>query len=380
MEIRKLSAEEHAVTRELWEQIFTEDTKQFLDYYYFIKTRTNQIYVVEDEKRICSMLQLNPYRIRIEDGEFSSFYIIAVATREECRGRGYMGNLLRTSMEAMYGEKIPFTFLMPAAEAIYTPYDFRFIYRQNTGSIESGGDDGQSEDTEGFTAADAGIWDAGEMAAFFRDHFAGRWQCFAVHDEEYYRTMILEQQSERGGVRILRDREGIAGIFAYAGEEGLEIREPLILERGTAFFRREVRRMEESVGKKAVIYGCEEADASEKKPRIMARIIHLPTLLSAMKTDRDTEMRCSFAVIDPFLHGNSRVFGIYSEVGDEAVHVRETEDSEGVIPVAELTELLFGQKTEEEIAQREGVIFSERLVEELKKLKKLDTVFFNEVV
>lgn len=41
--------------------------------------------------------------------------------------------------------------------------------------------------------------------------------------------MILEQQSERGGVRILKKGERMIGTFAYAEEDGLEIREPLIL-------------------------------------------------------------------------------------------------------------------------------------------------------
>ena len=41
--------------------------------------------------------------------------------------------------------------------------------------------------------------------------------------------MILEQQSEHGGVRVLRCGGEIIGIFAYAREEELEIREPLIL-------------------------------------------------------------------------------------------------------------------------------------------------------
>ena len=119
MIIRKLEQNEHGKTRELWEQVFPEDTKEFLDYYYFVKARDNQIYVIEEEGEIRSMLQLNPYEIRIENRVFPSFYIIAVATQKEYRGRGYMGALLRECMQEMYSKKVPFTFLMPAAEAIY---------------------------------------------------------------------------------------------------------------------------------------------------------------------------------------------------------------------------------------------------------------------
>ena len=48
MKIKKLAVEEKGRTRALWEEVFSEDTREFLDYYYFIKTRDNDIYVIED--------------------------------------------------------------------------------------------------------------------------------------------------------------------------------------------------------------------------------------------------------------------------------------------------------------------------------------------
>lgn len=92
MIIRKLEQSEHIATRKLWEEIFPEDTKAFLDYYYYIKAAKNQIYVVEEDGRICSMLQLNPYRIRLEDKSFPSEYIVAVATQKRIsQSRIYAG-------------------------------------------------------------------------------------------------------------------------------------------------------------------------------------------------------------------------------------------------------------------------------------------------
>ena len=42
MILRRLKQDEHGLTRKLWEEVFTEDTKAFLDYYYFIKTKENR--------------------------------------------------------------------------------------------------------------------------------------------------------------------------------------------------------------------------------------------------------------------------------------------------------------------------------------------------
>ena len=241
MKLRRLDPAEHGKTRRLWEEVFSDDTKAFLDYYYYIKTRDNAIYVIEEDGEICSMLQLNPYTVRVEGQEFPSAYIIAVATRKEYRSRGYMGALLRASLKEMYSRGLPFTFLMPAAEAIYTPYDFRYIYSQDRGTLICGERDGgiywksegdspahfeiQSEvkaaelgeDRRGDVLfSDAGLWDAEEMSHFFETYFADRFQVCTVRDAAYYQTMILEQQSERGGVRLIRRDGALKGFYAYA--------------------------------------------------------------------------------------------------------------------------------------------------------------------
>lgn len=380
MMLRRLKTEEHPVTRKLWEEVFPEDTKEFLDYYYFIKARTNEIYVIEEDGDIRSMLQLNPYTMQVNDQKFPSNYIIAVATQKEYRGRGYMGSLLKKSMEDMYARKIPFTFLMPAAEAIYTPYDFRYIYRQKTG-ILSGCDDAEKKMfNSGVESSDAGIWDAEALSDFFAQNFAGKWQVYAVRDEEYYRTMILEQQSERGGVRLLKDEGRIVGMFAYASEDETEIREPLILPGYEAEVERAVCELKCSDGRPVKAYGYEGGTHRTERPLIMARILYLPALLGALKVPEESSVDCSFAVIDPLIRQNSRVWRVRSASGETYLNVGETEDSEGVIPAAELTELLFGVKTAEEIGCSEHVILSEHLAQELEKIEKLSSVFINEVV
>lgn len=384
MILRKLDPGEHGKTRSLWEEVFTEDTKEFLDYYYYIKTRDNQIYVVEEEGQICSMLHLNPYLLKVGNKELPSSYIIAVATREAFRGRGYMGALLRTALEDMYRAKIPFTFLMPAAEAIYTPYDFRFIYDQYIGSPDRYNSDAkESEDACTFT--DAAFWNAEEIADFINRHFSEKWQVYAVRDAAYYQTMILEQSSEHGGVRLIREGEEIKGVYAYAAEEGLEIREPLYLAEYESAFIRSVRQLAADrqlciKDEDVKIYACPEHMSSGKKPVIMARVVCLPELLRAMTVPENLSVDCSFAVIDPLIRQNSRVWRVASTFGETELYVRETEDSEGVLPVDLLTELLFGRVETEKLEDDGRAVMTEHLAGELDKITKLAKVFLNEVV
>lgn len=92
MEIRKLESAEHGKTRFLWEKIFKEDSQTFVDYYYFIRTKENVIYVVEEDGAIRSMLQKNPYRMKLEDSVFDSEYIVGVATERSTGAEGICGS------------------------------------------------------------------------------------------------------------------------------------------------------------------------------------------------------------------------------------------------------------------------------------------------
>ncbi|CDB01695.1 putative uncharacterized protein [Lachnospiraceae bacterium CAG:215] len=405
MEVRLLKQQEHGKTRLLWEKVFQEDSKAFLDYYYFFKTRENSVYVVEEDEEIRSMLHLNPFLIQVGEGQFDVRYIIAVATEESYRKRGYMGMLLRKAMQAMYQEKQPFTFLMPAAEAIYTPYDFRFVYDQNVWKYTVV----EKQEQKSLPVSEAGIGDGADLAAFFMEYFSERFQIYAVRDEQYYQTMLFEQQSENGGIAILKRSEKIVGCFLYGDEDGLEIREPLYLKEYETEFWAAVGKICEKHGQKeALVYaGISEEEKigtvefQKKKPTIMVRILHLESLLRLLKTKAGEQIDCSFAVLDSILTQNSRVWKLQSspigeiEEGEDTakevekqrssdcktkIYVRETEDSEGVLSIAALTSLLFGYKSVEEVAEDPDVFLSERLMGELKKIQPLDKIYLNEIV
>lgn len=375
MQLRKLDVSEHSSTRKLWEEVFPEDGKEFLDYYYFMKVRDNQIYTIESDGDIRSMLQLNPYALQIGEKQHVCNYIVAVATQEKYRGRGFMRELLKKSMQDMYGQKEPFTFLMPAAAAIYTPYDFRFIYSQNRGALY-GSDTPPSVDIR-----DAVPGDCRAMAGLFYECIAGDYQVYALRDDRYYQTMILEQQSEDGGVRLMEQEGRIVGMFAYARDgDTLEIREPLYLPAFEGEYQKAVGRLRGGSKAAAKIFAGENTNESRKKPLIMARIIHLETMLEAMKVKNGESLECSFAVLDTILTKNSKVIKLKGSKENSHICVKETEDSEGVITISALAEILFGAKTVQEAVREENVDISERLLSELEKLQPLNKVFLNETV
>ncbi len=135
MEIRYLSGEEHIRSRALYEEVFVEDEPAFVDAYYCIKAVDNRILVAEEEGRIVSMLHRNPYSFLLRGHTVQADYLVAVATRVLYRHQGLMRRLLTKALRDMEEEGLPFTFLMPADEAIYTPFDFRLMGNEDEESL-----------------------------------------------------------------------------------------------------------------------------------------------------------------------------------------------------------------------------------------------------
>lgn len=154
LEVRYLKADERIRSRELYEEVFVEDADGFSELYYQIKARDNQIIVAEDDSVIVSMLHRNPYAFRFRGGSVPADYIVAVATKVNYRHQGLMRALLTKALRDMYEDGRPFTFLMPADEAIYTPFDFSLMGNDDEESLAALKPDELAEDYDLFVEKD----------------------------------------------------------------------------------------------------------------------------------------------------------------------------------------------------------------------------------
>ena len=270
MRLRKLEPQEHGKTRKLWEEIFTEDTREFLNYYYSVKTAENEIYVIEEDDKIVSMLHLNPYQMRIGEKLYQTHYIVAVATDEEYRKRGYMAQLLNHAMQVMAERKEPFTFLMPAAEAIYKPFGFRFVYEQKRGRFT--GKQCQNEITTFSFATEEECKEIARYAnKMLQDYDIVTWR-----DENYYKMLLEQQASEDGGILLAKEAGKIVGVFCFAKGEHIEVREPLFDRAELLQYALYVITGNETEEVHCTGYGI------QSKPMIMAKIL-CPELLGSFQ-------------------------------------------------------------------------------------------------
>lgn len=329
MEIRILSQEEKQNTRSLYETVFSEDSQSFVEYYYEEKTKDNTIYVLEEDGKIQTMVHLNPYSIRINEKEASAHYIVAVATREEARRQGFMGKVLVQAMEDLYQNHEPFTFLMPAREGIYTPYGFRTVYTQNVPWL--------SEEEQIGAYEKAQPEDLEALAAYAKEQEKNVFQVYTEKTASYWERLCKELESDGGYVGIKRVDGKIQDV-AYITEE-----------------------------------------KNPTQGKIMVRIVALESLLSRLELSEP--LGICFQVTDPILSGNNQCYVLAgTPISGVLFMYGKEEQSEGTITIEALGRFLFGETTVEELKEEEGVVLSERLEKELKKILPLKKKCINEIV
>lgn len=332
MEVKKLKQEEHILTRPLYETVFSEDGRAFVDYYYTEKTKDNCIYAGYEDGKIRSMVHLNPYTLMVNGHEEPGHYIVAVATEEAYRKRGYMAELLKETLRDMYRKGEPFTFLMPAAETIYTPHGFRTVYKQEKRFYH------ELEKIEGYRRAQSA--DASAMADAAEVFLAQNYQVYAKRDEAYYVRLMKEYESDGGHLMVREDDGQITDIVP-------EI--PFHETEGAV------------------------------RPKIMTRIVDAKKML--MLLPLNYLLGVCFHVTDPVIEENNRCFMLTgTEYSGVMLMEGKPENSEGTLTIEALTKLVFGAATAEELEDEPGVSMSGRMREELKKIVPLSRIFLNEIV
>ena len=376
MILRKLQREEHGKTRKLWEEVFKEDTPEFLDYYYSVKAAENEIYVIEEDGAIRSMLHLNPYTMRIREKVYPTHYIVAVATEEAYRKRGYMAKLLRQAAQDMRESGEPFTFLMPAAEAIYYPHGFRFIYQQRQQNVT-----GKKSKDFPCDIVLAEKKDCGELAEFSNRILRKNYEVYAERDMHYYERLLQEVKSEGGGILLAKKEGKLLGFFSYGKGEQYEVVEPCFLEEYVDDFSTALLELTKNEETEVRVLGSPEEGI--RKPVIMAKILHIPNMLGCIETEE--EIRLLLDVLD---EPTGKSLGTFTLYGKGEVQVAELDpkkkearlqaadlkDEPEQISIGDLTSILFGYTCLEEMN------ISQVIKREFGKIKSLRNVFLNEIV
>lgn len=352
-------AVENQRARKLYEEIFDEDSPAFVDYYFRVKAAENEIFVVENEKQeILATLHLNPYEMMFCSEKVKTNYIVAVATRADCRHQGMMRSLLQASLQEMYRREETFTWLMPAAEAIYRPFDFRFIYEKNKMTVtadvlqraetdENWQIHSDQEVSGDIFCEEAKKEDLAELACFAEKQLSKLAEVYTVHDIAYFEQRMQEVECEGGSLILIRKEKEICGYFLALKKdrEAWEIVvEDAVQKKAFPAVLHWFGASEEKCTFTAFPQIWEQYAQSENVPAIMGRIVHLERFVCCLKIKKEQEWK--IRLTDSLIPENNGYFIIKTGIeGGSLIRVENLSEKEKKMfcsmDIGQLTEELF---------------------------------------
>lgn len=420
MEIRFTNVNENMGVKDLWTYCFA-DSKAYVDFYFKNKYKPEKTLVVEDSGRILSAIHLNQHELSLYGKNLDTSYIVGVSTLAEARGMGFMSDLMTRSLYEIAYMGQSFCILMPIDHRLYRSYGFENSYDML--EIDLNIFDLKKFKLEGtFKRANEEYVD--DVLDIYLSSTAN-YNGFALRNKVYFSDFIEEMELEGGYIYILYRDGQPRGYIAYSIDDGsLFVREiyykdmisyqsilKFIFNHNTQCKRVKINT---SIDDRLMDILDNPKDASFMiKPFMMARIVDVENFLndtaiksdfsddSSYNDDKQSDFGINIEIIDPVIKENNGIyrFGYESArlrarkldkfnpydshiLASEGNEVKEDIEEEPIadicLSINELTSLLFGYRTIEDICFVKGIGVSKNLKEIFNFKKK--TNYINEYV
>lgn len=359
-----LDAEDKDETKHLWHMCFPEDSESFIEYYYKEKTKDNEILVKKDNGLLISMVQYNPYAVKLRGRLWKLDYLVGVATEESRRREGHFRDVFVKMLHDEEAAGKPITYLVPVNPAVYAPMGFTFI-----GNVASYELTEEAKQTLTRTVCQDTPEDCGRAAVYMEQWLGARYEMYTRRDAAYVSRLIKELASENGTLEFLEQDGRLVGLDAYWG---WEVREHRLLYAEDAY---------------TVKMG--------EKPWNMARLTNIGALLAAFglkQTEQQGEekriLTLGIRMNDPILEMNNGEFvWTIGETGSSLKARKPEPDTCGCTENVsiwletkpeELVSWLFGCRKAEEIWG--GQLENKGLAEILAQVDTVNGVYLDEIV
>ena len=120
-EIRFPLESEYEKLKALWQTAF-DDTKESLDFFFKNSVSPQRVLAVFEEGKPVSALYMLESDILISGKTYSAYYIYAVCTHPDYRGKGLMKSLFEELFKVAESRKIAYLFLVPEEEYLFGIY------------------------------------------------------------------------------------------------------------------------------------------------------------------------------------------------------------------------------------------------------------------
>lgn len=341
--------------KKIWQESFLDSEDEVKFYFDNLYDRHKYLLLEEDDE-IKASLHENPYRLNFNGTVFDSIYIVGVAVSPEYRGKGYMNQLIKESLIENRKRDVPFLFLSPINPEIYRKYGFEYVtrltrYSMKTESIPYGKIERAYDIKRIELNSDDELYE--DLVEVYNEKMRDS-SLYVDRDEKYYRDWVREIKSDGGDVYSIYLDEKVRGYVAFYRREKIEIREIFAKDRRAmenllAFiktFKEYYPELEiKNIDEKTLEYCFSNQKFFEKRefPFIMGRILN-PLEVFKMMNIYDIDMK--ILVTDSLIMENN---GVYRFTQEGELSYEEVEDWDIKIDIGDLSSLIFGQLSLDEL-------------------------------
>lgn len=346
MDIRYAKDKELDNIKDMWSYCFN-DGPQFMEYYFNHKYDRKNTVVVDEKEGIVSSLQLNQYKITLNNKDYDTSYIVGVSTFPQVRGRGYMKNIMEFTLDELYKKKQLVSILMPIDYRLYRKYGYEHCYDQIEYKIDI--EDLGRFKIKGrlYKVTESNIKDLVDINNSFLENINGS----VSRDGKYYKNLFKEIQSEDGHIYIHEDNGYEGYIIYFLNGDTMFVREMYYKNIDSLKSMLKFIYNHNTQCKKVVV----SAPINDKirfvldnpktceikiKPFMMGRIIDIKGYLESLDIDTKANISAKVMIEDKFISQNNGVFNISIKEGKIEVD-KIDEEADICFSINTITQIAF---------------------------------------
>lgn len=346
MKMRYAREDEIDSIKEIWNYCFNdEDT--FVDYYFNHKYKNYNTIVACEDNDIVSSLQLNQYKINLDNKVYDTSYVVGVSTFPQVRGRGYMRNIMDFSLNELYKKGQLISILMPIDYRLYRKYGYEHCYDQLEYNINI--DDLKNFNLNGrlYKATEKNIDDLININNIFLEDVNGN----TVRDKEYYINLFREVKSEGGHVYVYKDGSYKGYIIYFLNGENMFVRELFYKDLDSLksilkfIYNHNTQCKNVTISApvndkiKFVLENPKTTDI-KIKPFMMGRVINVEEYLNGLQVEESIDISANIFIEDKFIEENNGVFNI--EIKNKKVKAKKIRGNYSLsLSINSFTQLAF---------------------------------------
>lgn len=220
MDIRYAKGEDLENLKDIWNYCFG-DEESFVEYYFNNKYKPENTIIVEEDAELKSSLQLNQYKIKLNNKVYDTSYIVGVSTYPNARGKGYMKDMMDFLLNELYKKGQIVSLLMPIDYRLYRKYGYEHCYDQIEYKLNIDGLK-QFKINGDFEKVNKNHIDY--MIDIYND-FLSKCNGYVVRDKFYYENLFKEIKCENGHIYIHKDNEYDGYIIYFIMGDTMFVRE-----------------------------------------------------------------------------------------------------------------------------------------------------------